>query len=430
MARAAGPPALAVVLRAQPQSGTRRSYIAPMPLASLADGLRTLADLPPTWLLYVGACLGHAYLWTIGLNIVYGNPLPHWLLRVTRKIDILFILSAPAIFWLALDLSGASQLDWTGSGLRFWLAPYAVICCIFGLIIGPIAQLRYWLRRTAPQQTECAGHIVDVAQQLGYQPTGLSKQASACRLPFNQVFQVEFNQKTLVLPQLPAAWDGLTILHLTDLHLCGTPDRRFHQYVIDECMKDGVPDLIALTGDVVDSSWHHRWIMPVLGRMRWNVAAFAILGNHDSWRDVNVIRRRLRRVQMRVLGNSWELIDVRGRPMVVVGHEGPWFMPPPDLTAAPREGFRLCLSHTPDNMPWARRQGIDLVLAGHVHGGQIRLPLIGATFVPSRYSRRYDCGTFYEAPTVMHVSRGIAGQHPLRLLCRPEVTRIVLKSPS
>jgi predicted MPP superfamily phosphohydrolase len=67
------------------------------------------------------------------------------------------------------------------------------------------------------------------------------------------------------------------------------------------------------------------------------------------------------------------------------------------------------------------------VLAGHVHGGQIRFPLIGATFVPSRFSRRYDCGTFYEAPTLMHVSRGLAGQHPLRIRCRPEVTRIVLK---
>jgi predicted MPP superfamily phosphohydrolase len=113
--------------------------------------------------------------------------------------------------------------------------------------------------------------------------------------------------------------------------------------------------------------------------------------------------------------------------MAVIGHEGPWFLPPPDLTSCPGGVFRLCLSHTPDNMPWVQRHGIDLVLAGHVHGGQIRFPWIGATFVPSRYSRRYDCGTFFEAPTVMHVSRGLAGQHPYRLLCRPEVTRIVLK---
>jgi uncharacterized protein len=67
------------------------------------------------------------------------------------------------------------------------------------------------------------------------------------------------------------------------------------------------------------------------------------------------------------------------------------------------------------------------MLAGHVHGGQIRLPLIGSLFVPSRYSRKYDCGTFFKDPTVMHVSRGLAGQHPLRFHCRPEVTRVVLQ---
>jgi predicted MPP superfamily phosphohydrolase len=68
------------------------------------------------------------------------------------------------------------------------------------------------------------------------------------------------------------------------------------------------------------------------------------------------------------------------------------------------------------------------MLAGHVHGGQIRFPLIGSSFCPSRYSRRFDCGTFWVSPTVMHVSRGLAGMHPLRILCRPEVTRIVLRA--
>jgi predicted MPP superfamily phosphohydrolase len=241
------------------------------------------------------------------------------------------------------------------------------------------------------------------------------------------VFQVDFVDKTLALPRLPAAWDGLTILHLTDLHFCGTPDRDFYQYVADRCLSMGVPDLIALTGDVVDSSWHHRWIVPVLGRLRWNIGAFAILGNHDAWRDTVLIRRRLRRVRFDVLGNSWRQLDVRGRPLIVIGHEGPWFTPIPDLSACPDEPFRLLLSHTPDNLAWARRRHVDLMLAGHVHGGQIRLPLIGSLFVPSRHSRKYDCGTFFQEPTVMHVSRGLAGQHPLRFHCRPEVTRIVLR---
>jgi predicted MPP superfamily phosphohydrolase len=68
------------------------------------------------------------------------------------------------------------------------------------------------------------------------------------------------------------------------------------------------------------------------------------------------------------------------------------------------------------------------MLAGHVHGGQIRFPLLGSVFVPSRYGRRYDCGTFEEPPTVLHVSRGLGGQQPLRYNCRPEVTLLVLKA--
>src|SRR5262249_48822806 len=148
--------------------------------------------------------------------------------------------------------------------------------------------------------------------------------------------------------------------------------------------------------------------------LRWNIAGVAILGNHDSWRDASAIRRRLARAGFDVLGNSTRQILIRAKPMIVVGHEGPWFKPGPSLLDYPVDAFRLCLSHTPDNIGWAKRNKVDLMLSGHVHGGQIRLPLIGSIFVPSRYSRRYDCGTFFSAPTVMHVSRGLAGQHPLR----------------
>ena len=191
--------------------------------------------------------------------------------------------------------------------------------------------------------------------------------------------------------------------------------------------RDWEPDLVAITGDIVDSDMHHRWIVPALGRLRWKEAAFAVLGNHDSWHEPMLVRRRLRRLQIRVLGNSWAEIKVRGERLAVIGHEGPWFLPEPDLSGCPQGVFRLCLSHTPDHIRWAQQHGIDLMLAGHNHGGQIRFPLIGSVFVPSRYSRRYDCGSFHEPPTLLHVSRGLAGKEPARYNCRPEVTKIVLR---
>ncbi|MFO0969422.1 MAG: metallophosphoesterase [Gemmataceae bacterium] len=392
----------------------------------MVDLLRDLSDPLPVWLLWLGAVIGHGFLMTTALNVLYAWPLPHRLLRFTRKIDILIVLAGPVLFLIAVAPWGQAGLDWYGSGVRFYLAPYTVFCCVFGLIVAPLAQIGYWLRRTAPQLIAEQAEVVDVARVLGTPPAGRGKHFKLTTLPGNQVFQVEFRNLTLQMPQLPAAWEGLSILHLTDLHFRGTPDRAFYQYVVEKSMAAGTPDIVAITGDVVDSSWHHRWIVPILGRLRWNLAGYAILGNHDSWRDTQVIRRRLSRLGLQVLGNGWRALDVRGERMLVVGQECPWFKPAPDPSAWPEAAFKLCLSHTPDNIPWAKKHGIDLMLAGHVHGGQIRLPLIGSVFCPSRFSRRYDCGTFFEAPTLMHVSRGLAGQHPLRFRCRPEVTRIVL----
>ncbi len=70
------------------------------------------------------------------------------------------------------------------------------------------------------------------------------------------------------------------------------------------------------------------------------------------------------------------------------------------------------------------------MLAGHTHGGQIRFPLVGAIFAPSRFGVRYACGVFHETPTVMHVSRGLSGLDPLRYNCAPELTKLVLRCPA
>jgi hypothetical protein len=216
-------------------------------------------------------------------------------------------------------------------------------------------------------------------------------------------------------------------LHITDLHLCGTPDLCFYEYVMDLCADEPV-DLVAITGDILDSKKHYDWIGPVFGRLRWRMAAFAILGNHDAWLDVPQIRKRVETLGIIMLGHQWQHLDVRGEPLIVIGNEMPWLPPEPDLTDCPAAGFRLCLSHSPDTIRWAQRQRIDLMLAGHNHGGQIRLPGFGPILVPSQYSRRYDCGTFSEMPTLLHVSRGLGGTYPLRYNCRPEVTRIVLRA--
>jgi predicted MPP superfamily phosphohydrolase len=380
-------------------------------------------------LLFLGACLGHLVLMTTSHNWWYAQRLPHRTGNLIHFGHAALILAFPAYLWHAWgwDLAGLFAFPSGPAWPPTWqeaLAAYVVLCAVAGFVLLPANTVRRLLR--PDPGTDTRTEAIDVAREMGYRPLGKNRKAFMTMLPGNEVFQVELVERTLRLPRLPAAWDGLTVLHLSDLHLNGTPDRDWFRWIMDRCAA-WEPDLVALTGDVADSFHHMRWIVPVLGRLRWRLAAFAILGNHDHWYDPPLIRRRLRRLGMRVLTNSWEQLEVRGEPLVAIGHEGPWLRPAPDLKACPRDPFRLCLSHTPDNIRWARRNEIDLMLSGHVHGGQVRFPLFGSVLVPSAYGRWYDCGTFAEGPTLLHVTRGLSGEHPLRYRCRPEVVLLTLR---
>jgi predicted MPP superfamily phosphohydrolase len=376
-------------------------------------------------LLFAGACLGNLALLVAHHNWWYGQPLPHRTGTILHASHGLLVMLFPVLLWRGWGphLEGLFTLSdappWQAA-----LAVYVLVCAAVGLVALP-ADVAARLLRHDPAE-DGPSRVLDVAKHLGYRPAGRGRGRLLAALPANQVFQVELVERTLRLPRLPAGLDGLTVLHLSDLHLRGTPDRDWYRFVMDRCA-EWSPDLVALTGDVVDS-WHHmRWVVPVLGRLRWNVAAYAILGNHDHWYDTAYVRRRLRRLGMRVLANTWEQVEVRGEPLVMVGHEGPWLRPAPDLSDCPESPLRLCLSHTPDNIRWARRHAIDLMLSGHVHGGQVRLPLVGSVLVPSRYGRWYDHGTYAEGPTLLHVTRGLGGEHPLRWNCRPEVVLLTLR---
>jgi len=101
------------------------------------------------------------------------------------------------------------------------------------------------------------------------------------------------------------------------------------------------------------------------------------------------------------------------------------------LPTNPCAPFTLLLYHTPDLMPQAVRAGVDLYLCGHTHGGQIRLPLIGALVTSSRFWKRYEMGRYVEGNTTLYVNRGLGmegfGAPRARFLCPPEIALLELR---
>jgi len=372
------------------------------------------------------AWIGHAYLWTGLLNHLYGRPIPKPLLKVWRLFTGVAILALPFLPWGIGSYEFPQFAFFRNEIVGRFFENYIWFCVFVGGMFFPAVTLYRILRRVPRAVVSERSDTVDYKKELGRVVVGDGKLRRLSTLPFNDVFKVDFTELSLALEKLPAAWEGLRIDVLSDLHFCGTPSKAFFDRVIDRLTEGPKPDLVVLAGDYVDTDRHREWIVPILGRLSGIEGQFAILGNHDAYHDPEAVRAELRAAGYTVLGNSWTEVDIRGTRCVIIGHEGPWFRPVPNLSHVPSGSFRLCISHSPDSFAWAVANRIGLMLCGHVHGGQIRVPVIGSIFVPSIYGRRFDMGVFQSRSTVMAVGRGLSGKEPLRFRCRPQVLRLQL----
>ena len=377
------------------------------------------------------AWLGHACLWIALLNNLYGRPISKSFLKCWRHFTGVWILAFPAIIYIgASALTAGEHFNWN-PWLRLLFAfvfLYSLAMTVIGGVVLPLITFDKFARRPTVSVLATQTRTLDLWPELGAKLLGDGKWRHIARLPFNGIFRVDFTEMTLAVPKLPAAWDGLSILLLSDWHFCGTPSEAYYLRVIEEIEKQPTADIIALAGDYLDTDAHRKWIVPLLGRLKATEGKFAILGNHDVKYEPDRLRAELTEAGYSIVSNSAMIATIRGVEAVIVGHEGPWFRPAPDLSDVPKDRFRLCISHTPDNFYWGQANGINLMLCGHVHGGQIRLPIVGSIFVPSRYGRRFDMGTFDEGGTQMVVGRGISGKEAFRFRCNPEVVRVVLRS--
>jgi predicted MPP superfamily phosphohydrolase len=253
-------------------------------------------------------------------------------------------------------------------------------------------------------------------------------------------------RRTVHLPDLPPELDGLRLAHLADLHV-KSARRRFPQEMARRAVALAVSleaDLVCVTGDLGQASRHVGVAAPLLTPLT-DRPAFAVMGNHDHDKMMESEftgppevrlgaaewRRTVEGAGLRTLVNENATIELRGRRLALIGVGDPscgW----DDLgralghDAAPAD-FRLVLVHSPDLLDDPRTDQADLVLCGHTHGGQIRLPGIGTPWAPVWRDRRRSDGLFAVGETVCHVTRGVSAGIPARFLCRPEVCELTLR---
>lgn len=233
------------------------------------------------------------------------------------------------------------------------------------------------------------------------------------------------------IPDLPASWDGLRVVQLSDFHRGKHVDER-QIAKAGEIARGLSPDLVVLTGDfVTGSAAFIGSCLEALGRIPSALGTFAVLGNHDWWTGGDLITEALQEASIHVLSNAAVRLGKVNAPLWLLGVEDLWspgFSLSRAVHAVEHSGTTILLCHNPDVLPRAARHGLDLVLSGHTHGGQVCLPGIGAVLLPIEGDRSLARGLHQRGKTQIFVTTGIGlVSPPIRINCPPEVAAITLR---
>ena len=242
---------------------------------------------------------------------------------------------------------------------------------------------------------------------------------------------------TLVFDNLPAGLDGLRVAHLSDVH-AGIHMSGEKMAGIVARTNALQADLILQTGDMIDIS---QSFIPDYVRafrdLHAPLGVVTVLGNHDRYTGENAVIKGVRDAGQTFVQNGVQLIEHRGAALALIGIDDPrsWRADDPqedDLEAAlrvtppPSEAFRIVLAHRPGAFDGAAPRGIPLTLAGHIHGGQFYLPVLG--WSPGRLITKYVMGHFTQGASQLYVSRGIGVVGvPLRVFVPPEIALFELR---
>lgn len=416
------------------------------------------------WLAVVLGLLGNCGWWLFCFNRVNAFGYPRFIAKLAEKFCIASCFAIPVIVFYA---DQAAIRNWL-FGVSFW--PTSVDLVLQTWLISSFASLitltplwlesRRWLKPPS-NLVNVHGELHNVHQSLDGGSANNLKTRLWSRIPFNDWGHIEVTHKLLRLPRTVSAAEGLTIGHISDLHFTGQYTTGHYKYVVQK-LTEHKPNLIVISGDIIDFQHCMPYIDAVLDGLSAPLGCYFVLGNHERRLEhVPSLVERLTQIGFIDLGIEDRIVVTRGLKIQLKGNESPWFdrrlsspgnqirqgtnevlhvdsagetfvnsMQPTAKVQLDEQFLRLGVSHTPDRIRWARREKIDLLLAGHTHGGQARFPLIGPLVAPSIYGSKFASGVFYLPPTLMHVSRGVAGTHTIRWRCPPEISILQLTNSS
>jgi predicted MPP superfamily phosphohydrolase len=248
--------------------------------------------------------------------------------------------------------------------------------------------------------------------------------------------QTVLERVTITLDRLPPAFDGLRVAQVTDVHHSRWVSLEHIRAAVNRLNAEAF-DVAVLTGDFVSlyerkaAAGFAEPCAQALAGLRGREGSFAVLGNHDHYIAPERVVDALQTAGFRVLINTAQPIERDGHRLWICGTDDA-LVRRADFAAAakpvPAGESAILLAHEPDVADTACRLPFLLQLAGHSHGGQVRLPWIGATVLPA-LGRKYPAGRYQIGPMQLYTSRGLGLiAPPVRLNCPPEITIITLRS--
>ena len=244
---------------------------------------------------------------------------------------------------------------------------------------------------------------------------------------------IQIEKISIEIKNLPESFDGIKIVHLTDFH---SFDFNKREKMVLEIISGLSPDFVFITGDFIDyktkdiEAVQEFW-QEMGDQYQGNI--FGVLGNHEYRNkntDIDSLKEALKKSGITVLDNENQKIYKAEEYIYLVGVDDP-HTGRADLEKAladtEEDVPKILLAHSPDIIDNLQKEKIDLILAGHTHGGQIKIPFIRPFWTPTKNRGKYASGLFEINNTYLYVNRGVGlSTFPIRFNCPPEIALIEL----